>query len=397
MITVDEPAVPQRAIHELRAEVAQRSGRFRRRRLVRTATLTGGAIALAVVVFAATLDAGPDKGGPTRVDSERGPAGEGRVSTTAQPATEAASGDASTPSVQPLAPRTPRPRSRPAPAAAGPAPSPTKLPQVMFADISALYVSSVDNTGRRKVSDTSPWEGRWSPDTRYLLEYATNLDVYDLHDGSRVRTVFTARDTTMDGDDTVEAAAWMPDSRTIAFARYFDDLETDGRYELWTVDIHTRALRRIRSFSRGVDAMAVTADGRIAYNCRMPAGPDAICFTDLSGRDLGRVQTLNMNWDVSPDGRWIAWGDTEGVYLVGMDGTKRTLIRTTTWYRVAFYPDGSRVAFSLDWADKEPKPCNTPRPCPNDGGIWSVTLEGTDARQIASMGKAKLIGVEAAP
>lgn len=398
MIVIDEQAVPDRPAAELRREVAGRTARFRRGRRVRLAASGATASVLAGLLLVTAV------GSPTsdvRTTTAASTSAEAGSDVTVPPEVVGAIGDAVEPAVEAydeasdaiMPPPTVLPRKPDAP------PSTTPLAKakakVLFGRGEALFEVMVDGTGERRVSGRNSYHARWSPDGgRVALTDDGSLVVVDL--ATDQATVVIEGKV---GDNALYPA-WMPDGRSIVYTRIHGLPEPEQ--ELWLVDLATGATRRLRANPSkprvGPDRPAVRHDGTITYVC--PAqGTAMLCVTDAEGSDLGVVPGTQhvFTYDWSPDGRWIAFtaltgaegATTSGLLIQRSDGSDRRVLQGDRAGAPRWFPDGSRVLFYLVppppeiVGGEEPPPC-TASPCPTDTGIWSVRLDGSDARPIVS-------------
>ncbi|HEX2038555.1 MAG TPA: hypothetical protein VHF47_02360 [Acidimicrobiales bacterium] len=273
--------------------------------------------------------------------------------------------------------------------------------KVLVSRLDGLFEISPDGSNRR--IRTSGGDLRWSPDGRYLLSYKDeNMEVHDLHTDT-VRTVFSGSNDDRAGN----GAAWMPDSRSVVFVRRFAEGVIDSRAELWTVDVHTGELRRIRDLENAADnPLSVSEAGLIVYRCKV-SNRHRLCLTNGSGAELGEVpNSLGvLDFEISPDGNWIAYpwpeGDRTTLLAIRTDGSLQRRIvhdRADTSARPGWTSDSSRVVFGLMWPDHNPPPCAGAPPCASDGGVWSIGVDGTDARPLAGTDRHDTLeGVVAAP
>jgi Tol biopolymer transport system component len=120
-----------------------------------------------------------------------------------------------------------------------------------------------------------------------------------------------------------------------------------------------------------------------------------ICLTDRNGADLGHVPNSGSStqWEWSPDGRWIVlphWDNgSYGVAVLRADGAEHKLllnrkVRSFFGVKPLWLPDGSRIVFSLEPPDNKEDPCTTTPPCPDDAGIWSMRVDGSDLRPVTT-------------
>lgn len=408
MILIDEQVLPDRPAAELRTEVAGRARRFRRGRRARLAVSAATASVLAGLLFVVAV------GGPTsdvRTTTAASTGGEASSDVSVPPELVGTVGDALEPVVEALddasdavmPPPTIVPRKPDAP------PSTTPLTKakakILFSRGEGLFEAMVDGTGERRASAHGSYHARWSPDgTRVALTDDGSIVVVDL--ATDQRTVVIEGKV---GDNALYPA-WMPDGRSIVYTRIHGMPEPEQ--ELWLVDIATKATRRLRANPSkprvGPDRPAVRGDGTITYVC--PAqGTAMLCVTDADGQDLGVVPgTQQMfHYDWSPDGRWLAFtaftgaegARSSGLVVQRADGSERRVLQADRATSApAWFPDGSRVIFTVVPPNPESVegtaydelegtrddgPCEA-SPCPSDTGIWSIRLDGSDARPIVS-------------
>lgn len=371
MIVIDEPTFPTRPVAELRAAADRHASRLRRRLRRRAAGLTGAAIVTALAVFALGTSR-PD------VDVRTIPPAESDRLVDEAPVRDVA-----------RRPRTTRPESsaeRPPsqqPSSSGQAPTSDSAdeappgPKLALPHTKLLFVRSsgglwelsLESGSMRKLQE-SGFAGRWSPDgRRIVLETGMGLALLDVASGER--TVLFEQDYLE--HDSHYQPAWLPDGSSIVFQQNRQTGATTWATELWVVDVQTRATRFLRTGSE----VSVSRDGRILYRC----DHGEYCLTDSTGADLGVVtNSQNVSHAVlSPDGRRIAGlrfgsSSTPNLVVQGLDGWgRRVLLATTVSGRPAWFPDGSRVAFS-------PVPTHTLEP-EGTPGIWSVAVDGSDVRR----------------
>jgi Tol biopolymer transport system component len=397
MITLDEPAVPDRTLHELREEAARHSVRFRRRRLTRSTALAGTAVA--VVIGMVVASAGPPA--PLRTTQTAGvaegdgppsdaPAGEG-PGATAEEAIRQVPSWSDTRSLIPAPPVAAIPEKGPSTPSAAPL-TKTAGKVLFLRDFSFVFEANADGTGVREVYRGDGYGWRWSPDGKRLL-YTYDGDLFTVELATKTRSVLFEGRT---GDSAGEGA-WMPDGRSVVFWRNVGI--TSRSFELTLLDGSTGELTRLHQSSESSSGPAVSADGRIAFGCKVTYYEPRLCLTDRRGTNLGFVpnSTYYAHYAWSPDGKWIAATDwaggsrSTGTVVFRPDGTDRkVVINDRTAFRPAWFPDSSRVVFSLLPHDPLDPPSNdgcTVAPCPADTGVWSARLDGSDARPITDGAK----------
>ncbi|HVF74913.1 MAG TPA: hypothetical protein VM938_07675 [Acidimicrobiales bacterium] len=365
---IDSLVLPERPFADLHDDVLRRSARLRsarRRRFGLATTALASAVAVAVAMA----------GGPIGYD----------VSTPAGPAVEGSPVDTSVVATPPpptaggatvVAPQAPR-LSDSVPGVRPLAPAFAPRTWVLVNDGGLSEVDGLDRTVRPVESPTG-MEMRWSPDGTSLVRGDDDdLWVAD-------RRIFDGSDR-----DAAAAPVWLPDNRTVVFVRRQGLVEPT--HALWAVDVRAGALKRVRDLDGGGVTPTVAPDGRIAYQCAA-GGYARVCLTDRTGADLGVVPGSDwyghLSW--SPDGAWIAvtvgfGGPSSGVMLLRPDGSARhAVVRERVTRRPVWFADSTRLVVDLlppDSVLPDNQPC-TQAPCPDDTGIWSVALDGSDARLV---------------
>jgi dipeptidyl aminopeptidase/acylaminoacyl peptidase len=226
----------------------------------------------------------------------------------------------------------------------------TRIDREESAYRSAIWVVPVDGSeepreltsGERR--DTSP---RWSPDGKWLA-FASNRDGED-EEKAKAQLYVVAADggdeprKLTDGDESVEALAWSPDSTRIAFARRVRDdayaEESDRK----------RAPRRFTRVFYKLDSVGWVGDRRKHIFVVGIDGGDERRLTD------GDCENDHPAW--SPDSTQVAFDSMRGerwdvdlraaIYVVDADGGEPSKLTAEdeTGSRPAFSPDGSLIAY----------------------------------------------------
>jgi Tol biopolymer transport system component len=374
VIVIDESAWPTRNRAELRAAADRHTRRFRQHRRQRTAAGVTGTALLVVLMLLATNTAGPETGLRTTRPADPGTLpGEAAVvegdSGTPARSTTTTSTDTST--AQSDAPQSKKPAIEDAPVASPDTDSTHPRTKLLFVRTSGgLWELTLETGAYRKLHD-STFAGRWSPDGRFVvMDIGWDLIVLDAETG-RTRVLFGIEQFE---DESIGLPAWMPDGTAVVFEYKRRTDVAAWATELWTVDVGTGAARRLREGS----APSVARDGRILYRCQN----NGWCLTDATGAHVGAFATSLQNAVISPDGRWMAGDGTtdtgSGLVVQRLDGGGRRVLAENTWGRPAWFPDGSRLAFTHN-------PPRFPEPDADDG-IWSVRTDGTDLRRLTAGG-----------
>jgi Tol biopolymer transport system component len=194
------------------------------------------------------------------------------------------------------------------------------------------------------VRDGAP---HWSPDGREIVFFSERqngkADLFVMSaDG-------TGRRAVMETPDVDEGApSWSPDGQRLAF-----DSDRHGNFEIFTVGVDGRDLRRLTSHPARDLAPAWSPDGtRIAFmsNRDTPGGFD-VYVMNADGTGVERLTTAGSSWfpQFSPDGRSIAMHVHRDVHVLDLE--TRELRRLTTDPDNGMYPTWSadgRLAF-MSW------------------------------------------------
>lgn len=412
MITIDEPRMPDRVLHELRDDVGRRSARFRRRQRVRLGILCAGATATAAALFLVAVtgpvtevrtsqNAGVADSGSEMATVESG--GRNETPPVASDGVPRLSGKKPSAAVQPnVTVLPPKPPSEPS---AQPLPAAQAKAKVLFRRDGIVYEVHADGTGLREVHRT---EGRgyafsWSPDGKRLL-YTDDEDLVVVDLLTKERTVL------FDGvtGDSAGEAAWMPDGHSVVFWRTVGlGSAPNGAFELTLLDERSGEMTLLYRSPNTPSGPDVSPDGRIAFGCLESKHVGRLCIIDRRGGTPSYVPNSSFysQFSWSPDGQWIAATDSvggtrsTGTIVFRPDGSgRRTLIGDRTTAKPGWFPDSSRVVFSLyphDPIDPPEDEGCTSSPCPTDTGVWSIRLDGSDPRPITNGPKDLLLDARA--
>jgi dipeptidyl aminopeptidase/acylaminoacyl peptidase len=216
---------------------------------------------------------------------------------------------------------------------------------------SAIWVVPVDGSEepRRFTScerrDMSP---RWSPDGKWLA-FTSTRDGED-EEKAKAQLYLVAAEggdprKLTDGDESVEAFAWSPDSSRIAFPRRVRDAAYDEEND------RKRAPRRFTRVFYKLDSVGWIGDRR-----------KHLFVVGIDGSDARQLTSGDCENDApawSPDGKQIAFGSMRGdrwdvdlhdaVYVLDVDADDAEPRRLTaddeTGSHPSFSPDGSLVAY----------------------------------------------------
>lgn len=213
-----------------------------------------------------------------------------------------------------------------------------------------LYVSRADGGGYLRLVDGAVGEGEaaFSPNGK-LLAFTFKAGIWIVRsDGRGLRRLTSGR---FDG-----ALDWSPDGKSLVFMRVLDD--DRGRYAVVVQPLRGKYHVLVRcgpndDWPAETYRPAWSPDGRwIAYlDSENAQRRDGLTLVRPNGESRHRVTREagdpgNDEFDWSPDGRWIAYHDQPVLYYIAPNG-KQHRISTTAAGPVAWSPDGRQLAFPL--------------------------------------------------
>jgi Tol biopolymer transport system component len=245
---------------------------------------------------------------------------------------------------------------------------------------SELFAVSLADGRTRLITRDDAVQPAWSP-------HGHRIAFWGLEKGGSRRDLWTVPAgggpaVPVTGDEAVDwSPAWSPDGRYLYFSS-----DRGGSMNLWRVAIDERS-GRVGSQPERVTTPAAFAHhasfarrgGRLAYvSTGVEQELQRVRFDPSAGRVAGEPQPLARDLrrlaspDVSPDGEWVVYSQTEpqeDLLLSRIDGSERRAL-TSDAYRdrgPRFSPDGQRIVFYS-----------------NRGGhyeVWTVARDGSDVRQ----------------
>ena len=198
-----------------------------------------------------------------------------------------------------------------------------------------LWVSRVDGSGARQLTDDCIWFS-WSPDGEWISYDTASGELWVVGvDGSGARQL----------TEDWSSLSWSPDGDRLAFTSGVWEFGEMVRYDLWVAEADGSSVVKviddfvdIHSWSPGGDRIAYLTDHELWV-----VGADGSDASHLA--DYVSV----FNWGWSPGGERIAYvtysgTDSSGLWVVGADGLGAHQIADDV-SRLAWSPDGERIAY----------------------------------------------------
>jgi Tol biopolymer transport system component len=173
---------------------------------------------------------------------------------------------------------------------------------------------------------------------------------------------------------------WSPNGRALVYGAW----NGESRYAIVVLPLHgkRRVLVRVTSEAyHGVGDPVWSPDGRwIAYrDSQDDARKNGLWVVRPNGAGRHRVTAATGSFAWSPDGRRLAVSAGSDVLILGVDGRVLRRVRTGFGAKVAWSPDGR--ALLLEGGTGE-----------DPAQIWLVGAEGMDLRQVTSAGSNSFVG-----
>jgi eukaryotic-like serine/threonine-protein kinase len=246
---------------------------------------------------------------------------------------------------------------------------------------SELWTVSVEDGRTRRVTTADAVQPAWSP-------HGQRLAYWGLAKGSSRRDLWTVAagggaPVPVTEDDAVDwSPAWSPDGRHLYFSS-----DRGGSVNLWRIALDETS-GRVRGRPERVTTPAAFAHhacfardkGTLAYvSTSVEQELQRVAFDPRAARAVGEPQSLARDLrrpsfpDVSPDGEWVVYSQTEpqeDLLLSRLDGSGRRALTNDAARdrRPRFSPDGTRIAFYSD-----------------RGGnyeVWTISRDGGGLRPI---------------
>lgn len=186
-----------------------------------------------------------------------------------------------------------------------------------------LFLISQGGTHLRRLTSIGGWNPSWSPDATKLAFVADDgLYVISVRGGEARQLLKSTRNL------PVDAPAWSPDGKTIAFERELSDLTT----AIYTIPASGGTARRL----------APPALGKNDPRWSSAAVSELHPSWSPDGQQIAYISTVNLTGEVD--------GPVESVMVMNRDGTDRTRLSDghTGSYEPAWSPDGRKIAFQCE-------------------------------------------------
>ena len=201
-----------------------------------------------------------------------------------------------------------------------------------------LVVMNADGSGRKDLGDGDPGTASWSPDGKrivFLTDGQPGLFVIGA-DGKGRRH--------LPGGGESGSAAWSPDGKRLAFAG-------GGGGAVVVVDPSGGRRRVLRRFAGDVEQLHWSRDGRsltLLEHAPVFTHGDLVTLSVADGRLLRRVRRVDADTDYSriawsPDGRRVAFTGAKGLAVMNADGSARRVLGYG--WEPSWAPDGRRVVY----------------------------------------------------
>lgn len=238
-----------------------------------------------------------------------------------------------------------------------------------------IYLSDYEGKSRVKITSFTRDDGypAISPDGKRIAFYGkyNSRNTWSIHtanlDGTSMQRLTGVQNVWDSAPD------WSPDSKTIVFAREYEDSEKEWQEEIWLMNADGSEQRQIEALEGR--APYFMQDGRILFHSK--TGPSQICIADNDGNNLIQLTRNDANdWSpkASPDGMQIAFlsnrdGNQE-IYTMSIDGSNQTRLtfNDVDDWGPSWSADGSRIFFN------------------SKNGIYKMSKDGSSIEKILESG-----------
>jgi len=256
-------------------------------------------------------------------------------------------------------------------------------PEDRFTPVSRLWAANVQTGATRLVSQGDAVQPNWSPHGHRIAYWASKegqRDIWSMAaDGSN--PVPLTQDPYIDWNPV-----WAPSGDTLYFVS-----SRGGSMNLWRVSIDERSGRvlgepaAVTTPSSDCSLICVSGGGRhIVYTDQVfTSNLQQVSFDPVAQKAVGRPSPITQGFkqatrpDLSPDGRWLAfgsWGRQEDIFVVRTDGSGLRQV-TDDLHRdrgPRWSPDGKRIAFFSNRS--------------GNFEVWTIRPDGSELERITRTG-----------
>ncbi|GEM_PF-2772424 len=249
-----------------------------------------------------------------------------------------------------------------------------------------LYLMNADGSGRTPLAMAEPYAPSWSPDG--CIAFSRGGTLHTLTPDGQVRT--------LPGDGQggfFGKSAWSPDGTRLAFAHA---PAASAPSEIYVANADGTGMTRLTQ-TGGNDAPAWLPDGkRIVFQGMEPGAAFGSLFVmNADGTGMARLATggdpapvagsdTEPAW--SPNGTKVAFTSGRNgaslLYLMNADGSGVTPLTEDGGDHAAWSADGSQILF------------HSLRGGQHGGAIWTMGVDGSNQRQLSSLGSLAVTAVE---
>jgi len=252
-------------------------------------------------------------------------------------------------------------------------------PEDRFTPVSRLWAINVQTGAKRLVGQGDAVQPHWSPHGHRIAYWASKEGQRDIWTVAADGTdpVAVTQDAYIDWNPV-----WAPSGQHLYFIS-----SRGGSMNLWRVAIDERsgkvlsAPTAVTTPSSDCSLISVSQNGRrIVYTDQIfTSNLYQVAFDPVAQRVVGRHTPVTQGFkqatrpDLSPDGRWLAfgsWGRQEDIFVVRTDGSGLRQL-TDDFHRdrgPRWSPDGHKIAFFSNRSGKFE--------------IWTIRPDGTDLQQV---------------